>query len=100
MCEDILYNALIPSAYTDIPEGLFKRPTAYITLSIWFFLFATKQNVHWNVQDWNKNVAGKVSKTVQVILLSTAMTRKRDINIFVICFISYTVFFFLWDLSA
>lgn len=73
MCEDILNNALIPCACTCISEVFIKRLAARVTLSVCFLFFAAKQNVHWNVQDWHKD-GEKVSSTIQVILLSTAMT--------------------------
>lgn len=79
--------------YTHIPEMFFERPAAHVTLSICFLFFAVKKNVHWSAQDWNKDIGGEVNNIIQVILLSTAMTWKREINIPVICFISYTVFF-------
>lgn len=35
----------------------FKRPAPHDTLSICFF--AAKQNINWNVQDWNKDIGGE-----------------------------------------
>lgn len=59
MCEDI--NTC---AYAHPPEMFFKRPAAHVTLSICFIFFAAKQNVHWNVQHWNKDVGGEVNNTI------------------------------------
>lgn len=55
----------------------FKRSAAHATLSICFLFFAAKQNVHWNVEDWNKDTGGKQHHIGNIIVHRNDMKERK-----------------------